>query len=368
HFGLGPLAVRRRRIEAQLEEFDQLARDVRVGAERALDEPERERESDLPQIFRIGSKDDDLFGRQARGDHQAVEIVLLDLAAEETSEGVFEDRLQIVDLHVYVDAIAHQPEIMNPDRLGPFNLEVVRTFVQHLQPHGFEHRQAVGEHHGLALVNEFEAERARRGFERAIEREREGLARQHAFGALAIWHGAARSEGLAVSGGEGRPEAMEKLVAAGFAEFPDQRLLQIVLPPARRRHQTPLDVGHVRFRNLAGRRAHQDQGADQRRLGEEDVEIGADAVERIFEQLPPPFLQLGRVIFARGVDQAGNEAVERIAPHEETESLPRAELQNPGHYLQELRLADLEQLGARVSLDDVEQRLAGVAAGRDAGT
>src|SRR5262249_7398169 len=58
---------------------------------------------------------------------------------------------------------------------------------------------------------------------------------------------------------------------------------------------------------------------------------------------------------------------EGVAPHEEAKSLPRAQVQDPRHYPQQLRLADLEQLVARVGLDDVEQRLAGVAAGQDAG-
>src|SRR5262249_28445565 len=119
--------------------------------------------------------------------------------------------------------------------------------------------------------------------------------------------------------------------------------------------------------NVVRRGAHRDQDADQRRFGEVDVEIGADAVERLFEQLYPPLSQLGRVIFARGVDQAGDEAVEGVAPHEEAESLPRAQVQDTRHYPQQFRLSDLEQLVARVGLDDVEQRLAGVAAGLDAG-
>src|SRR5262245_64791770 len=113
---------------------------------------------------------------------------------------------------------------------------------------------------------------------------------------------------------------MKKLVAARFAERLDQRLSQIVLPTPSRRDQTPLDVGHVVFGNLAGRGSHRDQNADQRRFGEEDVEIGTGAVERFFEQLPPPLSQLGRVIFARRIDNPSEEAIERAEPQEWRES------------------------------------------------
>src|SRR5262249_55272613 len=297
HLGLGVRVVLEGRIEAQLEQFDELARDAGVVGERGFDESERKRESDLPQIFRVSAEDDDLSRGQARGDHQTVEFVPLDLASEKAPKGVLEDRLQLIYLRVDVGALTNQPVIVNPDRLGAFKFQVIGALVQDLQAHGFEHRQAVGEHHGLALMHELEAQRAWRGFERAIERERERLAGQDELDALAVRHGAARREVFAIGGGERRPEAMEKFVAAGLAERFDQGLLQIVLPAARRDDQTSFDVGHVVVRYIAGPGAHGDQGADQQRFREKDVEIGAGPVERLFEDRLPPRLQLGGVNF-----------------------------------------------------------------------
>src|SRR6478735_8834886 len=50
----------------------------------------------------IRAKHDDLVRRDARGDHQLVEVVALDLAGEDPRERILEDRVQRVHLHVDV--------------------------------------------------------------------------------------------------------------------------------------------------------------------------------------------------------------------------------------------------------------------------
>src|SRR5204863_3120321 len=53
-FGSGRVALRSlRRVEARLEEREQIAGDSGVGRKRRLDERLRQRESGLPEIFRV---------------------------------------------------------------------------------------------------------------------------------------------------------------------------------------------------------------------------------------------------------------------------------------------------------------------------
>src|SRR6266536_5375286 len=99
-----------------------------------------------------------------------------------------------------------------------------------------------------------------------------------------------------------------------------------------------------------------------------DVEFRARAVEGAGEDRLPSLPQLGRVVLARRVDDAGQEAAERIAPDEEAKALPVAEMENPRRRAQELVFAGLKELVARIRFEDVAQRLARVAAGRHART
>src|SRR6266542_3298290 len=95
-----------------------------------------------------------------------------------------------------------------------------------------------------------------------------------------------------------------------------------------------------------------------------DVEFRARAVEGAGQDRLPSLPQLGRIVLARRVDDAGQEATERIAPNEEAKALPVAEMENPRRRAQELVFAGLKELVARIRFEDVPQCLARVAAGR----
>ena len=87
------------RIEAQLEQRDELRGNVRMRRQRCLDERLRQREADLPQVPRVGAQDRDFRRRQAGGDDEPVEVVALDVAAEDAAERILEQRVQRIDLH-----------------------------------------------------------------------------------------------------------------------------------------------------------------------------------------------------------------------------------------------------------------------------
>ncbi len=77
--------------------------------------------------------------------------------------------------------------------------------------------------------------------------------------------------------------------------------------------------------------------------------------------------ELGVVAVARQVDEAGDEALERIAAGEEGDALALLQMQDAEGDVVELVLGDLEQLVARVGLEDVGEGLAVVAGRREAG-
>ena len=74
--------------------------------------------------------------------------------------------------------------------------------------------------------------------------------------------------------------------------------------------------------------------------------------------------ELGVVALARHVDQARDEPGERIAAEEQPDLLPLLQVQDLLGDPEQLLLVGLEQLVARIGVEDVDQRLAGVAGRR----
>ena len=148
-----------------------------MRGERRLDEGLRQREADLPQVFRVRAQHDDVVGGQPRRDDEPVEVVVLDLAAEDARERVLEHRVQRVDLDLGVGDRRLHAEVVHPDRLRVLRRDPVRPLVDHLEPHPLEHRQAVRQRDRAAAVEELEAQHARGRLERAIQRQRERIGR-----------------------------------------------------------------------------------------------------------------------------------------------------------------------------------------------
>ena len=107
--------------------------------------------------------------------------------------------------------------------------------------------------------------------------------------------------------------------------------------------------------------------ARQHGVAEQHVEVGARAGEGLHQDALELHPQVGRVGLARHEHQAGDEAVERVAPDEQAQPLPLAQRQDAERGVVQLVVGDLEQVVARVGLEDVVERLGQVAAGRQAG-
>jgi hypothetical protein len=359
------LLVARGRIETQLEQQDQHARDARVRGQRRLDRALRQGEACLLEVLRVGTQHHDLVGAQARAQHQPVEVVVLDIAAEHARKSVLEQAPYDFRLDL-AGALHLQLEVVQRHRgLGRFDAGMLLAEDAHA--HVLEHRQRIGQHHLAAEPVELEAERLGGGAERPVQRERERCVLRQRLDLADVGHRATRGHALAVLWREGTAPALEQLDPPSLAFGVDQRVAQLVGPAARRFGKAGLELLAVESGHLAGCRAHREMDAREHGVAQQHVEVGARSGERREQDALQPHPQVGRVSLARNEHEARDEAVERVAADEQAQPLPIAQRQDAERRFVELVIGDLEQLVARIGLEDVVERLGQMTAGGQAG-
>ncbi len=107
--------------------------------------------------------------------------------------------------------------------------------------------------------------------------------------------------------------------------------------------------------------------ARERGLRQVHGEVRACGVEGLLEDLLDPQPRLRRVPLAGHEDEAGEEAAPRVAAYEEAHPPALAQVEDAHRDLEELVLADLEELVAGVRLEDVLEALVRMASAREAG-
>ena len=80
--------------------------------------------------------------------------------------------------------------------------------------------------------------------------------------------------------------------------------------------------------------------------------------KRLLQDRPEAAAQLAVVALARHIDEAGNEALQRVATHEYCDALALLQPEDAGYRVEQLVLVGLEQLVARKRVEDVQQSLA----------
>ncbi len=256
----------------------------------------------------------------------------------------------------------HQPEVVDPGRVAAARPDLVGPLVGDPDAHVLEQRQHVGERERAAGAIQLRAQRARAGLERAIERDVDPARVRERLEAADVADRRAGDPVGAVGRGERVAVALEERARALLALVVHQRLLEVVRPRARGRHEQHLGGAGVDLRPVTGFRVRHVVEPDEHRLGDprrvvDRLRLGDIPQDRLDAA---PVLRVEAV--ARNEDETGEEAPEAVAANEQAQPLALAEVEDPHRGLEQLVGVHLDQLVARVRLEDLDQGLLVVAA------
>ncbi len=299
--------------------------------------------------------------------HQLVEAVVLHLAGGDLLIGLVEDLLHLRELDLGAVGRLHA-EIMQPHGLARIaEPQLERVLGEDAQAHMLQRRQHVREGERAAGDIELEAQLLGRGFDRAVEVDREPALGQRRFGVLDVEHRGLGGEALAIAEREGVGIAPQQRETALLAMGLDQGFLEMVGPGAPGLHQPRLDLAEVHLRHGARRGLDHDVEPRQVLVGHLGVEGAEPAIECLGQDLLHAQPELGVEPVARQIDEAGDEALEGVAPREERDALTLLQMEDSQRRVEELVGRHLEELVAREALQDVKQGLAVVARRVEAG-
>ena len=325
-----------------------------------------ERAPRLAEVLRDRTEDRDLPSGQPRRQDEAVEAVVLGLATPGAGERILERLAHVIRLEFGPFVVA-QPEVVDPDRRPVGRLHLVRPLVAHLDAHVLEHRQHVREEERLPGAKQLEREVIEGRLEWDVEAHADVAVRVEPLDPVDVEHRLARREVLAVGAWERLAVPLEERGAVLLAELIREGIAKVVAPGARRRGEPGLDLADVVLRDRALLGVDDHVEAREHRLRDARRVVDARTAERLPKDVLDPLPILGVEPLARQVDQAGDEAFECVPADEQPHAPALAQVEDPERGLEELVLRDLEELIARVVLEDVEESLVVVAPQQQAG-
>ncbi len=361
-----------------LEQRDKEPGGVDVVAEGVLHVVLAEGGPGLPQVLRVGPQHRRLPPGEPGAQHEGVEAVVLRLTGPGRGERLLEPLAAVVAEVVAVAAaqrLGHaQAEVVDPGEGAVRAAQLVRTLVHDLDAEPVENRQHRGQGDRVALAVDLEAALAGGGAHRLVQAQREVVALLQAQPLQVHQVGDRRARcvvGL-VALGEGVAVVVtaQQLGGALLAALGVQRLGESVRPGAGCLDQAGLDAVLVGVRQLgqlgARRDADDEVQPGEDRLGVPGGEVDADAAELLLQDVDDPQPDAGGVAVAREVDEG--RVVAAVLVLAQVEPQPTALLQVEDARRDGLQLGGrgLEQLVARVGLQDLEQVAAVVAVGREA--
>ena len=157
--------------------------------------------------------------------------------------------------------------------------------------------------------------------------------------------------------------ALRRGQPGGLSLALDQHLAQTVGPGGRRLGNTLLDGREIDLAAILRIGAHDDVHARVDGSGDLHLRLDALAAEPVEDDLLDTLPYLRAVAIARHVDQHGIETMERVAAREHAHRAALIEIDDSAHDADEVLDVRLEQLLARIGLEDVQDRLAVVAVG-----
>jgi hypothetical protein len=353
-------------VEAGLPQLDEVTGDVRVGDEGVLEVVLRVRGARLAQVLRDRAQDDDLTPGELRGEDEPVEAVGLGAAVPDRGDRALEEVTQLVVRALLPDrGVGNaQAEVVDVQARSVGAGDLERVLVDDLDAHVGEDRQHVGQREGVD-PEELEAPDGVGRLRRPVEGDARAGARAEPVEVGEVGHALAHREGLLVGGRERATEAVEQPVALLLAVLGAQGVTEAVGPRAADLDEALLEqvlLGAVEPTDpLATLDAHDELQPRQGRLADARGELDGLPAEGVLEQVGHLHAN-GRVVaVARDVDQAGDEAAEVVLADEQLGAAPLLQLGDGHRRLVELLDAGLDQLVARVALEDTEEVLAGVA-------
>ena len=238
-------------IEPRLEELDEQPRaSPGLFGERRHRCSPGERRADLPQVLGVAPAATATSRPRspARSTSRLKPVVLQRRRARPSAKASWKRSRIPLGLEVGALLVA-QPEVVDPDRVGAGRAHLVRALVDDLDAHVLQQRQHVGERDGLAVAEQLEPQRARRGLQRPVQaacaRSSPVAERLHPPD---VDDGRGRGRVLLVGGGERIGVAVVQVDAPLLAELVDERVVRGRRPtsasprragPRSRRRRTP---------------------------------------------------------------------------------------------------------------------------------
>ena len=159
--------------------------------------------------------------------------------------------------------------------------------------------------------------------------------------------------------------AREQLQRDGFVVATEQGILESVGPGPHRSRDSFLDPRGIGAMLILRIGPNQQMQAREHRVRQLHLGFDRGAVEVLAHDGLDTLAYLRVVAIARDVDEAGVEAAEGIAPHEEAHLLALVEIDDAANDAHQVRDRGLEELIARIGLEHVQHRFAVVARRRD---
>ena len=324
-----------RRFEAAVKQLDEQARELRVARDGLLHVRLAEHPARLAQVLGDRAQQRDLAPGQLGSEHEPVEAVVLDRAAPHLGERVLEHLTDSIRLELDSFA-AVQAEVVDPHGRPLDGCHLERPLVGDLDAHVLEQRQHIGQEDRLPRAQQLEREVTDLGAQRPVEAHVQVAFRVETLDPFDVGHRCASREIVAVGGGERVPIAPEQRGATLLAKPFDERVLEVVGPRTRRLGDLGLDRREIVVADRSRNRVDDEVQPRKHRLRDACTQVDAGPAERPQEYLLDPLADVGVVSLERQVDEARQEAPERVAADEEADAATLAEVEDPERDLVEL--------------------------------
>ena len=251
--------------------------------------------------------------------------------------------------------------------LSPFGAIVVGALVDHPETHVFQHRHAFRQRQRAGQAPHLQADRALLLLQPVMEIDAERTLFAQGLDHPDVAGRDGRRIGFLEAGGKRLAVAVEQRARLVRRIDQRQRRAQPIGPAAH-------DCGDFVFERCAidlGRgaagTADDEVHAHQRPFREERIERRDPPDEGAAEIVADLGADVAVVAFARNEHQHRHETVEAVAARQHAHARALVELQNREREMVERILVDLEQFVARIMLQHIGQRFAGMAVGIEAG-